>query len=127
MAQAIVPGGGQVSVNSAGDVLYTDLVDSLVLKVDSGSTIIHAIAGTLAGVGDGGPASAASLSYPDGLAVDAAGDLLIMDAGAARLRKISAVAGTITSIAGNGFLVHGRQLLAGRPAGRPPLGKYLCL
>jgi sugar lactone lactonase YvrE len=49
--------------------------------------------------GDGGPATNASLSYPEGVAEDAAGNLFIADAENQRVRKVNA-AGTITTIAG---------------------------
>ena len=63
--------------------------------------------GTVAGTGvsgytgDGGPATAAELSLPAGVAVDGAGDIFIADAGNNAIRKIS-TNGTISSVAGTG-------------------------
>ena len=51
--------------------------------------------------GDGGPATAAQLSIPFGVAPTADGGFLIVDVGNQRIRKVSA-AGTITTVAGNG-------------------------
>lgn len=51
--------------------------------------------------GDGGPATAAQLFMPRGLAVDAAGNLLIADFGNNRVRRVS-TSGIITTVAGNG-------------------------
>ena len=51
--------------------------------------------------GDGGPAVAARLNSPVGLALDGSGNLYIADAGNARIRKVNA-AGTITTVAGSG-------------------------
>ncbi len=51
--------------------------------------------------GDGGPATAAPLGVPRGLAVDAAGDLLVSDASNGRIRLITPQ-GKIWTIAGNG-------------------------
>src|SRR5438445_271668 len=51
--------------------------------------------------GDGGPATEARLYHPGGLAVDAAGNLFIADAGNHRIRKVSPD-GTITTVAGSG-------------------------
>jgi trimeric autotransporter adhesin len=51
--------------------------------------------------GDGGPATAASLSEPSGVAVDASGNLFIADLRNNRVRKVSA-SGEITTVAGNG-------------------------
>jgi len=50
--------------------------------------------------GDGGPASQAQVSYPTGIAVDKAGDVIFTDAGAS-VRKIY-VNGPIITIAGDG-------------------------
>ena len=51
--------------------------------------------------GDGGPATAAALDDPTGLAVNGAGELYIADSGNRRIRKVSA-AGIISTVAGTG-------------------------
>src|SRR4029078_10482440 len=51
--------------------------------------------------GDGGPATAALLNQPFGIAVDAAGNLYITDTGNTVIRKIT-TAGVISTIAGTG-------------------------
>ncbi len=62
---------------------------------------------TVAGIGvsgftgDGGPATAANLSFPAGLTFDGAGNMYIADAFNSRIRKVSAD-GTITTFAGTG-------------------------
>jgi sugar lactone lactonase YvrE len=62
---------------------------------------ISTIAGTgTAGYsGDGGPAAQAKINYPQGMAVDSAGDLFFADSGNNCIRKISA-AGTMSTVAG---------------------------
>jgi uncharacterized protein (TIGR03437 family) len=63
--------------------------------------------GTVAGSGiggfngDGGPATGAELYYPNGIAVDAAGNLFIGDFENNRVRKVTP-AGIISTVAGNG-------------------------
>jgi RHS repeat-associated protein len=52
--------------------------------------------------GDGGPATAASLCEPQGLAVGTDGSLYIADFGCDRVRRV-APDGIITTVAGNGF------------------------
>src|ERR1035438_7128593 len=51
--------------------------------------------------GDNGPATQASFSEPIGVAVDAAGNVYILDDMDSRVRKVS-TAGIVTTVAGNG-------------------------
>ena len=53
-------------------------------------------------LGDGGPASLATLSTPTGLAYDAAGDLFIADTGNNRVREVDHATGVISTFAGGG-------------------------
>ena len=52
--------------------------------------------------GDDGPATAAELNDPTGVAVDSAGDLFIADTGNNRIREVNLATGIITTVAGNG-------------------------
>ena len=52
--------------------------------------------------GDGGPATLASVRYPQGVEIDAAGNVYIPDSGNNRIRKIDRATGVITTIAGTG-------------------------
>src|SRR5207248_1915767 len=52
--------------------------------------------------GDGGPATSARLFGPKSLAIDAAGNLFIADAGNNRIRRVDAASGIIITVAGNG-------------------------
>ncbi|MFB3814108.1 MAG: PxKF domain-containing protein [Terriglobales bacterium] len=63
--------------------------------------------GTIGYSGDGGPATAATLNYPFGVALDSAGNLYIADRNNHRIRKVDAATGTITTIAGNGAALYG--------------------
>jgi len=54
--------------------------------------------------GDGGPATAAILSYPQGVAIDQPGNLCIGDAFAGRVRRVDAATGIIETFAGAGTL-----------------------
>jgi NHL repeat len=62
---------------------------------------IYTVAGTgKAGYsGDGGPATAARLSFPGAVAVDGAGNLLIADSGNARVRVVAGRTGTFYGVA----------------------------
>ncbi len=65
--------------------------------------IITTVAGNGSGgySGDSGPATNASLYYPEGAAIDAAGNLFIADFVNNRIRKVT-TNGIITTVAGNG-------------------------
>ncbi len=52
------------------------------------------------GSGDGGPATQATFHYPQGIAVDRQGNIFIADV--RRIRRIDAVSGIITTVAGGG-------------------------
>src|SRR5262249_43777369 len=54
------------------------------------------------GDGDGGPASAAVLNSPRNVAMDTSGNIFVADAANARVRRIDAATGVITTVAGNG-------------------------
>ncbi len=57
--------------------------------------------GSLSDIGDGGPATEASLTFPRGVTTDAAGNAYITEF-RHRIRKVDARTGVITTIAGNG-------------------------
>lgn len=90
-----------IVVDAAGNIYFTDQGNSRIRKIST-SGIITTIAGTGANgfSGDGGPATAAKLNLPWGLAMDASGNLFICDTYNLRIRKIS-TSGIITTVAGS--------------------------
>jgi murein DD-endopeptidase MepM/ murein hydrolase activator NlpD/sugar lactone lactonase YvrE len=52
--------------------------------------------------GDGGPATSAGIRSPSGVALDTSGNLYIVDWFDRRVRRVDAVSGIITTVAGNG-------------------------
>ncbi|PYT19792.1 MAG: hypothetical protein DMG58_35495, partial [Acidobacteria bacterium] len=70
-----------VVVDSAGNLFISDFSNCRIRHVDATTQVINTIAGDgqcrSGGVGDGGPARAAALYYPVGLALDKAGNLFI--------------------------------------------------
>jgi len=89
-------------LDTVGNLLFTDFLDNRIRKVNR-EGVITTIAGTgSAGFrGDGGPATAAKLNFPTGLAIDADGNLYVSDANNNRVRRIDRD-GVITTVAGNG-------------------------
>ena len=93
-----------IAIDNLGN-LFLSLGDyHIVVRVDANTGVVTCVAGTgTAGYnGDNIPAASAQLSGPTGLAVDAAGNLYIADAGNFRVRMVSLSGGIITTIAGNG-------------------------
>ncbi len=95
------PRGIQVAAN--GDLYIGDRSNEKIRKVTAATGIITTYAGTgTAGYsGDGGAATAAKLSHPQGLHLTAAGDLYVADTNNSVIRKIDP-AGNITTFAGTG-------------------------
>ena len=85
-----------------GNFYISDSYHHKILKVSLSTGLITTVAGT--GFqnfsGDGGKAIFATLSYPEGLAVDKFGNIFIADRGNYRIRKVLASTGIITTIAG---------------------------
>jgi len=100
-AKLNAPGG--VAVDAAGNVYIADTGNHRIRKVTTAG-VISTIAGTGAGgfSGDGGPATAAQLLSPQGIALDGQGNLYIADTGNNRVRRIAAD-GTISTVAGTGI------------------------
>ena len=82
-----------LAVDAAGSVFVSDGGNNRVRRIDTAGTITT-IAGT--GVegnsGDGGPATEATITFPQGLGVDPAGSLCIADTGGGVVRSIEAAA-----------------------------------
>ena len=91
-----------LAVDQSGNLYISDPLDNRIRMVStSGIITTFAGNGTAGFSGDGGPASQAMLYYPQGIAFDTKGDLIIADRGNNRLRMVSPN-GIITTIAGNG-------------------------
>ncbi len=92
----------RLAVDGSGNLFFTD-GQSHVRRIDAATGIITTIAGTSTSgySGDGAPASFAKLNWPNGLAVDGAGNVFIADRFNNRIRMVSP-AGIITTVAGTG-------------------------
>ena len=93
-----------LAVDKQGNLYISEWFSSTVRKVSNGIITTVAGTGTRGFSGDGGPATDAMLTVPEGVAVDASGNLYIADTGNLRIRKVTQ--GVISTIAGTGIAGH---------------------
>jgi sugar lactone lactonase YvrE len=94
-----------VAVDSRGDLFVTGR-ENTVVRVDPATGAARPYAGTgeAGSSGDGGPALAAALTTPHGIAVDPADNVVVADV--ATVRRIDRATGVIDTIAGSGERRH---------------------
>jgi sugar lactone lactonase YvrE len=89
-----------IATDASGDVYVADQGNHKIRKITAAGIVT-----TLAGSGSAGAAegtgTAASFSYPFGVATDASGNVYVADRGNHKIRKITA-AGVVTTLAGSG-------------------------
>jgi hypothetical protein len=118
---ASVPDPSGIVVDAAGNLVFATYENKVraVAKTNgtfygiamtAGSIYTIAGGGSCCALGDGGPATAASFSSPTGLAIDAAGNVVVADFYNNRVRIIAATTGTaygIAMTAGNIYTIAG--------------------
>ena len=90
-----------MAFDASGNLFFADFYTSRVRKVDTNGIITTAVGGGTNGLGDGGAATNASINLPQGVAIDASGNLFVDDCFNCRIRKVD-INGIITTVAGNG-------------------------
>jgi len=94
------PALGGIAVDSSGNLYIADTRNHRIRVVSNRVIATAAGTGTPGYSGDNGPAASAQLNAPQGVAVDAFGNLYIADAGNHSIREVSN--GVITTVAGIG-------------------------
>ena len=91
-----------IAFDAAGNMLIADMRNQRVRRLDAASGTIGTIAGTGQDLSsdDFLPAVTATLKFPTDVAVDAEGNVLIVDSGSNRIRRVSAQ-GVIDTIVGS--------------------------
>jgi sugar lactone lactonase YvrE len=94
-----------VALDAAGNFYIAALYYSHIRKVNANG-IISTVVGSSAGYsGDGGAATSAKVNGPQGVALDADGNLYIADTGNSRIRKVdtSGIISTVAGKSGSGY------------------------
>jgi sugar lactone lactonase YvrE len=93
-----------LALDDAGNLYLADTGNHRIRKITATTGIITTIAGTgtQGFSGDTGLATSATIDSPTGLALDTANNLYLADTHNHRIRKITAITGIITTIAGIG-------------------------
>lgn len=94
----------EVRFDAVGNMIFVEMKNHLVRRVDAKTGVISTIAGNgqPGFAGDDGPAASARFNQPHSLQLDRAGNIFICDIGNHRIRRIDAKTGTITTFAGTG-------------------------
>jgi hypothetical protein len=104
-AQLNFPTG--VTIDAAGALYISDWLNNRIRKIAPPTAALQITTlagnGTAGYDGDGGPAPAAKLDHPTGIAVDAAGNVYVADYYNHTVRKVAPTTGLITTVAGIGL------------------------
>ncbi len=105
-----------IAFDSSGDVYIADTGESEVLEVNPAGTLsVFAGTGT-SGAPTPGPATSSELHAPEGLTVDSAGNVYIVDSDNSEIEKVN-TSGVLSVVAGNGT--------AGTPTAGPATSSHL--
>ena len=91
-----------VAADGSGNLYVADYENNLIRKISSVG-MVSTFAGTGAAGADDGSAATATFDLPEGIAVDAAGNVYVADNGNDRIRKITPD-GQVSTLAGSGLV-----------------------
>ncbi len=100
---ATLPSPQYMCIDPTGTYLYVTTAERVCrIATATGDTLRVAGSYTYGYLGDGGAATAAKMTTPEGICMDAVGNLYVADYGNNAIRKIAAGTGIITTVAGTG-------------------------
>jgi sugar lactone lactonase YvrE len=100
---AEISGADGIAFDGMGNIYFSDMGNNCIRKINKATGVITTVAGngTAGYTGDGVAATATELYWPDGIAINSAGDIYIADVENSRVRKVD-TSGIITTVAGTG-------------------------
>jgi uncharacterized protein (TIGR03437 family) len=103
-ANALLRSPQGIFFDKDGNLYFADSGNFRIRKIAAGTGVITTVAGTGASgtVGDGGPATSATIGTVFGVALDANNNLYLSDVSNNRIRRVAAADNIITTIAGGG-------------------------
>jgi len=99
---AQIAGPYDVCTDAAHNIYFTDQGNGRIRKLNAKNGIITTVAGGGTGTTDGIPATNAIIT-PKNICIDATGNLFVVSSSTNQVKKIDAVTGIITTVAGNGL------------------------
>ena len=110
----------EVRFDSKGNMLFVEMQNHVVRRVDAKTGVISTIAGTgkKGFSGDEGPATKAEFNVPHSIALDSNDAIYVCDIGNHRVRRIDPVTGVVTTFSGTG---ERKATPDGAPAAGTPL------
>jgi uncharacterized protein (TIGR03437 family) len=88
-----------IAVDAAGSLYYPNYLNSTIQKIlSNGTQFTIAGNGTIGFSGDGGPATAAQLNTPYGVAVDSSGNVYVADFANQVIRQLTPAVSTVTAV-----------------------------
>ena len=107
-----------------GNIYVADSGNNVIRRIDARSGVITTVAGTgtAGNTGDGGPATAAALNHPRGIALEGDTTLYIANSDSHRIRRLDLTTGVIYHVAGTTSGFSGDGGPAGQAQLRQPRG-----